>query len=508
MAENIHVPETVLARIWEEQRFFPDCLYTTTGQPVQVIRPGRLNHDTGPDFIDALIRIGDHTLEGAVELHLHLHDWEAHGHQHDPHYNRTVLHVVLWPPERPTLSATIVSKANGEPVPTVFVHHVLNASLAELVQHFQDADQHKRDKRQQCQAQRAHLPGEQVLAAIAQLGQNRLYTRARRFHEDFLGQQPDPHDSDFEQALYEALCEGLGYAANKAPFRELARRLPLHVIMTHLPTVQGERPSDQLGWIQALLFGASGLLQPLKHSTESEPEPEANLENDAYLDQLTALWGMLAPTLDLKPMSPEAWQFFRLRPANFPTRRIAALSYLVLDYTVQPVFAHYLELFNFCRRHPGQETKQIRLFERTLQLAIAGYWQTRYRFGPPAKTARDRQFIGPSRIRDIIVSAVFPAYLCYARVRGDAGLETDILRLYQRFPSPDWDHGTQTLAADVFAQHNIPAKNLKTAAVYQGLLHLSKTACSVPACTDCPLITGEKPGVQKPDFCTPGSHGA
>lgn len=493
MADKLHVPETVLARIWEEQRFFPDCLYTTTGLPVQVIRPGILNHDTGPDFKTALIRIGDHVEEGDVELHLHLGDWQTHGHHHDPHYDHTVLHVVLWPPERPTVNATTLQKANGDSLPTVFVHHALNESLADLIAQFQETDQEQAQKRQRCQIQLSHVPVEQIFTAVKRLGEERLYARAQRFKEDFLSPRHISGQSDaslqqngdsFEQALYEALCEGLGYAANKEPFRELAQRLPLHAIMSHLPSVHGDVPADHLLWIQAILFGVSGFLH--KQNSASEPEPDP--ETDDYLQQLRSFWEMLKPTLDTTPMSPDMWQFFRLRPANFPTRRIAALSHLVLNYTVQPVFSHYLELFRFCLRHPEQETKQIRLFERTLHLPIpAGYWQTHYRFGPSSKTSQDRHFLGQSRIRDILISAVFPVFLCYALYTKDTQLEDEVVQLYHRFPSPTWDRNTKDLADELLADRNLPARQFRTAVIYQGLLHLSKTFCSLPSCTDCPL---------------------
>lgn len=496
MAHNIHVPETVLARIWEAQSFFPDCLYTTTGLPVQVIRPGILNRDTGPDFTSALVRIGDQTTEGDVELHLHLSDWHAHGHDADPHYNRTILHVVLWPPERPTVNATAVQKANGELLPTVFVHHVLNESLPDLIERFEEKDQQNDQKRHRCQAQLGHMPVDQILKTLHRLGDERLYARARRVQKDFFlpeevssrnddGSRYDCGQSDvvFEQALYETLCEGLGYTANKTPFREFAQRLPLRTIMTHLPPVQSDIPADHLLWIQAMLFGTSGLLPQQNDFPEHEPDQETAI----YLDQLRSFWEMLKPTLDVTPMSPDAWQFFRLRPANFPTRRLAALSHLILSYIVQPAFSHYLELFRFCLNHPGQETKQIRLFERTLQVPLSDYWQSRYRFGPSAKTTQNRQFLGQSRIRDILISAVFPVYLGYALSLGYAELEAEIIRIYHRFPSPAWDHDTKTLADILLARHDIPGKQFRTAALYQGLLYLTKMFCTLPSCAECPL---------------------
>lgn len=505
MENKPHIPESVLSRIWKEQRFQPNSLRTTAGHPVQVLRPGRLNQDAGPDYKEALIRIGERVYEGDVELHLEIADWYAHGHDGDPNYNRTVLHVVLWEPSPDSRATSAeIFKADGISVPTVIVQPCLTASLPTLLDYFQLSDQGKQQKLHTCQTNLEEVSLEDLLINLRDLGKQRLYERARRF-EQWLQPSASFSDGDsgaFQQLLYEALCEGLGYSSNKEPFVELARRLPFHQIRSHLPKDEQVSPSEPLPWIQAMLFGVSGLLPssqtPLEPSgSDTKRHPALGKELDAdtrdYLAQLQSLWEMLQPCLDATPLAPEAWNFFRLRPANFPTRRIAALSYLIRNYTVQPVFEHYLQLFSFCAGHSAQEAEHIKLLERTLTLSTTDYWKGRYLFGKAAKTSSDRLFLGRSRIRDILMSAVFPVFVLYALRTGQPGLESQILRWYEIFPAPEGNRELKTLHKQLFTHRDIRPKDLRTASLYQGLLHLAKHYCALPDCAECPLAFGTPP---------------
>jgi len=506
MASRPHIPEAILVRIWEEQRFIPENLKTTTGLPVQIIKRGWRNHDSGPDFKDVLIRIGDQVYEGDVELHLKAADWSAHGHNTDPNYNRTILHVVLW--ESPGVQNLfcqgvqtsvcpknpLIRKANGEDVPTAVVQHCLTESLNTLLETFRSSDDRKRQRMLSCRKHIGQIPGEQILTRLRQLGRERLYERARRF-----GKWENP--PLFQQLLYEAICEGLGYSGNKRPFVELARRFPIDVVFSHLPKQDGDNSTNHLHWIQAMLFGVSGLLPPEVQNLFCD-----NPETIEYVTELRSLWEMLLPCFDVIPMKREDWHFFRLRPPNFPTRRIAALSYLLLNYTIQPLFENYLRLFAMLSGHHDHEAQQIRLLERTLEIPAAGYWKGRYVFGKPVFPSHDRMFIGKSRIRDIIISAVFPVLLLYALRTRQIGLKAQILKLYDIFPSPQQNRITKTISGQLFGHRDVQSLNspleggclqspleggvggcLHTASIYQGMLQLYKHYCYLPACAHCPF---------------------
>ncbi len=502
------IPEKILSRIWEEHRFQVDSLRTATGLEVQVIRRGRRNTDNGPDFKNALIRIGEQVYEGDVELHLEMTDWYTHGHETDPSYAQTVLHVVLWPPNpaRKDISNAHIRKANGEYAPTVFVFSALSLPIERLIEVFQRADERKQQKIRQCQNTLKEVPLEHILCHLKQLGQERLSERTQRFElwlptnsdslldkgkmltdsppgrgKGWVYPQPDKQNSIFQQLLYEAICEGFGYSSNKRPFVELARRLPLNVILSHLPKQDDKTSLIHLGWIQALLFGTSGLL-PEGSGVQTSVCPET----EKYLTELRSLWEMLVPCLDVKPMKPEAWHFFRLRPPNFPTRRLAVLSYLILNYRVQPLFESYLQLFELISAHPDRINQSVHLLERTLEIPAAGYWKGRYLFGKPVFPDHDHMFLGQSRIRDILISAVFPVFLLYALHTSQPELKSLLLDLYDNFPSPSLNRVTKKICAQLFAHRKKPLPQIRTAVMYQGMLQLYKHYCHLPACTSCP----------------------
>ena len=474
----LHVPETLLSRIWEEQRLHSDSLMTSDGRTIQVIRRGQKNVDNGPDFKHALVRIGSLLIEGDIELHLHDSDWHAHGHDSDPAYNHTILHVVLW--ESPQARNTQIFKANGESVPGLTLQDHLAFPLDTMKQIFEQADERKEVKFEQCRMILADIPDEQLLARLQHLGRERLYERAGRF-DLWLQEGRTP-----EQLLYEAICEGLGYSSNKAPFLRLARILPLQTLLTHLPE-HGKPLSHRLPWIQAMLFGAAGLLPECPHSYDVQTSACSDPESREYITELHSLWNMLLPCLDLHPMAAEEWHFFRLRPPNFPTRRLVALSYLVLNYSIQPLFDGYTDLFGLVRSHPDPLVRQVRLLERSLEIPAAGYWKGRYNFGKAKQPERDRMLLGSARIRDILISAVFPVMLLYALRHSGSAQEKHILELYARFPAPEWSQAGKRIFQQALAHREIPSKQVKTAAVYQGMLQLYKHYCYLPACSNCVL---------------------
>src|SRR6478672_12799798 len=87
--------EKLLQYIWQFQYFNKSELQTAAGERLQIISPGKLNSNQGPDFTDAQIKIDDTTLVGSIELHLKASQWNEHGHSKDTNYKNVVLHVVF-----------------------------------------------------------------------------------------------------------------------------------------------------------------------------------------------------------------------------------------------------------------------------------------------------------------------------------------------------------------------------------------------------------------------------
>ena len=79
--------------VWKHKLFPLRELETSDGQTVEVIDPGLHNHNAGPDFFNAKVRIGRTLWVGNVEIHDKSSDWYLHGHDKDQRYDNVILHV-------------------------------------------------------------------------------------------------------------------------------------------------------------------------------------------------------------------------------------------------------------------------------------------------------------------------------------------------------------------------------------------------------------------------------
>lgn len=98
--------------VWQHRLWLPTDMVTTDGRRIEVIDPGLLNSDSGPDFFNAKIKIDGRLWAGNVEIHVRASDWHSHGHDSDPAYHSVVLHVV-------EQDDTPILRPNGETIPQV-----------------------------------------------------------------------------------------------------------------------------------------------------------------------------------------------------------------------------------------------------------------------------------------------------------------------------------------------------------------------------------------------------
>src|ERR1035437_3578723 len=86
--------EDFLHYLWK-YRLLGNALTTTLNEPIEVIDTGFHNHDSGPDFLNAKIKI-DHTIwAGNIEIHVNASDWITHAHHLDKAFQNVILHVVF-----------------------------------------------------------------------------------------------------------------------------------------------------------------------------------------------------------------------------------------------------------------------------------------------------------------------------------------------------------------------------------------------------------------------------
>jgi hypothetical protein len=68
-------PEDFLHYVWKFRLFDRVDLRTNDGEELEIFSAGLHNSDSGPDFQNARIRIGDTVWAGNVEVHLSSSDW-------------------------------------------------------------------------------------------------------------------------------------------------------------------------------------------------------------------------------------------------------------------------------------------------------------------------------------------------------------------------------------------------------------------------------------------------
>ena len=449
--------EGFLYHLWVERPFQNVPLRTVDGRTIVILEKGVRNRDAGPDFLDALIKIDDRLQRGDVEIHPVAGDWYAHGHHRDPKYNRVVLHVVTL--DCPTVFRTI--NAEGAAVATLNMDDYLEKSAEELEVEAVMTD----PPVQECALSRENETViRQVLDAA---GDRRLQSKAARYAER-------PPSQGWDQAFYAVLLEALGYSKNSASFRQLADALPVDLLWS---LIWNDPDELALRKCEAYLFGAAGLLP--SQTPEELPSPSP------YLAELEALWHEFPLKQKLTPLKPSMWLFFRLRPANFPTRRVAAAAALVHRFRNDG----FVEAFK-----PMQGTltvsKIIRELEQLFTLEERGYWADHYTFEDDAKATGEFSLLGGERARDIVVNVLLPGALAYATESGDGRLQNRVWEVYRGYPRLQANEMTRAVTRQLFGIEN---SGLVTGARrQQGLIYLYKQLCRPLECDLCLQLNRER----------------
>jgi hypothetical protein len=265
----------------------------------------------------------------------------------------------------------------------------------------------------------------------------------------------------WDQLLYEGIMEVLGYSKNRAPFLSLAQAMRLSFLRRF--------DLSNHGTIMALLFGAAGLL-PSSRTI-------ANTESRRYLRGLRRCWKDLRPSYTGPLLQPGDWLFFRLRPANFPTARLASASFLLPHFFAQDSFRRVVTAL---KEATVDQKETLTLLHSRLKVAPDPYWRHHYYFGP--STLRPIIGIGLSRRSDMIVNVVIPVILLYARVFHEPRLRDHTIRLLSRLRPLQRNSFTTAIERDLLG-----GARLTSALHQQGAIQLFKNYCTRGRCRECEI---------------------
>lgn len=451
------VEEDFVQKLWNGQRFFNANLLSIDGREIRVLKPGVWNREEGPDFMHAELEINGKLHVGDVEIHVKSSEWYTHKHHLNSRYNRVVLHVVFFNDDfnlRTRLQ-------NGKRIPTLELLKWIDTPIGDL---FDETVQTEADATNFCRVTGNRLNIENLKNAFESLGTERFLEKADavRLLRTRL---------NFEQILYEGVMEALGYSQNSKPLRELAQRVPFSDF---------DHKSEHE--IQAILFGIAGLLP-----SQSEKPLPGNDTNDPFIVALETLWEASAHAKHPDRMHMSQWRFGKIRPYNYPTRRIAAMSQLI--YHCQGSLMMYF--LPTCEKAATVNTPKLLRTIRIellnlLMLDPIGYWETHANFGKGG--TQKAKLIGESRALDIMVNKILPVAYIWAVESESRKLQNAILRLYSDYTKLQENSIIRQVGKQVFSEAQ-PMHLIKpTAKIQQGMIRLYKNYCADQLCDLCPII--------------------
>ncbi len=415
--------EAFLQYVWQH-RLLEGPLVTTEGLPVVVERPGELNRDAGPDFLDSRLVIGGLHWAGNVEVHTRASDWNQHGHSDDKAYNNVILHVVY------IYDADIILE-NGKKVQTLDI----SQSLPQYVWDNYDSLMNPADDTQiPCASRLKDIPD-----FLYHLSQDRLLVERIERKSGDVERILKESKGSWEQACYWLTAHYFGGKTNAFAFELLAKVTPMRIVA---------KIKDNPFRVEALYMGQAGLLD--------------GDFNDEYPKKLQREYKYLSAAYQLTPMEGHLWKFFRVRPSSFPTLRISQFSDLM--------------------------SKSSNLFSKMLDAEDAGtvsklfvvqaseYWQSHYNFDK--ETERSSKSLGKSLINTIIINAWIPLLYEYGVAHGAEMYKERAFNLLQQLPPED------NRITRLWESAGIKIGN---AAESQSVIQRYTEYCSRKKCLDCQL---------------------
>lgn len=413
--------EDVLHYIWLYKKFEFTNLKTTNGLDIVITSIGQHNHNSGPDFFNAKLEIDGQLWAGNVEIHVKSSDWYLHTHETDNAYNNVILHVV-W-----DYDAEIFRKNNSE-IPTLELKPIVNK---DFYAHYLNLYTNK-NQWINCENSFASVSNFTFTNWI-----ERLYFDRLEHKSELISTLLEQSKSNWEAVLFQLLAKNFGLKVNADAFLELSKSLDFTVVRKH------QQNTLQL---EALFFGQAKLLHE-------------DVE-DVYYKTLQKEYQFLKQKFNLSPMQGQL-QFFRLRPANFPTIRISQLANL---YSTQ----HQL----FSKLMQAETLKELYII---LDVGVSEFWERHYTF---SKTSKFQKKILSKKFKDLlIINTIIPLKYCFAKYKGKCNTEV-LLETIQQIPLE---------VNSIVTKFQTLKKMPKTALQSQALLQLKTNYCTKNKCVQCAI---------------------
>lgn len=479
--------ESQIYEIWQNKIDHKD-LSSLDGQEVKILDAGEQNEDEGgPDFKNARIKIGNLTFVGDVEIDINHSDWKYHGHHIDKKYNKVILHAALFNNN----AQPFVYSKEGRKVPTIRLSNYLSDDLLKKLKSNNDKNKGNHQFRLVCASSDRVVSQKNKDKFIKALGIQRLRKKCDRVYhrlkelaylQELNAKEPvvrydlapdfqnknfdhkDFKDKDiWQQLLYELIFEALGYSKNKVIMYKLAQSANVDF----LKKVSSD--DGTLNRIESLLFNIAGL------APDTGNLPEDGVSD--YSKKIAEEWSNLKRIYDGKTYDETDWHFFRLRPQNFPTIRIAAGARIANELVNSDLIGVIIKKIKEIRRI----TVLIKSLRSLFVIKSEGFWKHHYVFDKKANT-EIKYFLGVSRVDEILTNVIFPYFTLYFEIFGQKEYSKKLLKTYSIF----WTSSDNKIVKDVANSLNLK-KQLKKSVYQQGMIELFRSYCSKNRCLECEI---------------------
>ena len=357
-----------------------------------------------------------------MEIHIKASGWNDHHHSADKAYEKVVLHVV-WDNDKP------IQRTDGSIMPTLELKNRVELSLWNRYKKlFTSVDSIP------CSRSWPQIADVIKLSMLDKTVVQRLESKAEAVKNLLI-----KNNHDWEETCYQLLSRNFGFKVNAEPFLDLAQVLPYRILRKHLGNALQ---------IESLLFGQAGFLEKAKE--------------DAYTVLLKREYNFLSKKygLDARQMNEVQWRFLRLRPANFPTVRLAQLASLLTAQ--QSLVSNILE------------DASPQSLSSLLEVDQSAYWQQHYRPGKKSKTKIPS--LGKSSVQNIMINTIAPLLTAYGRLHDEQRYVDRAVGLLQHVPAEN---------NKIIREWSALGYRVTSAFDSQGLIELYNNFCMKRRCLEC-----------------------
>ena len=307
--------EEYLHHLWKNKQIPFHQLKLVSGEDILIYDVGQHNKfESGPDFSNGKIKIGNVTWFGNIELHLKSSDWYHHNHQLDRAYDNVILHVVYTHDQNVFI--------NNKAIPTIELKGLIPEIEEVLNKH--------------------EFPCSTFLDELDPIYLESMKEKAiiKRLNRRLLNINKYGDESNPKQVLYSLLAQAFGCKINAQPFQELTNRIPIKLIK-----------KEQCFNVKTLILNVSGI---------------------GERELLDKNWIHLKSKYKLDTMSRHVWKHKGLRPKSFPEIRLLQFAEIVekFDFDTSFVYLGSNELIKNLRSLLILSDKSIKISSAMIDLII------------------------------------------------------------------------------------------------------------------------------------------